>query len=211
MRFSLDEVEATWRPLFSEHFDLIEETLSSVGDDISPGRADLFRVFKRSIDEVKVLIVGQDPYPGEGVADGLAFSSPKGNPIPASLRNIFKEYSDDLLLPTPSEPDLTPWSNEGVFLLNRTLTTSIGARNVHASSGWQVLTEAVAVELSKRGVVAILWGNYARTLAPLFSDLVESPHPSPLSARRGFFGSKPFTRTNQLLEAKGKSPINWEL
>jgi uracil-DNA glycosylase len=211
MRFSLDEVDATWRPLFSEYFDLIEETLSSVGDDISPGRADLFRVFKRSIDEVKVLIVGQDPYPGEGVADGLAFSSPKGNPIPASLRNIFKEYADDLLLPTPSEPDLTPWSDEGVFLLNRTLTTSIGARNVHSSSGWQVLTEAVAVELSQRGVVAILWGNYARSLAPLFSDLIESPHPSPLSARRGFFGSKPFTRANQLLVAKGKSPINWEL
>jgi uracil-DNA glycosylase len=211
MHFSLDEVEATWRPLFSENLDLIEETLSSVGTDISPARADLFKVFRRSIDEVKVLIVGQDPYPGEGVADGLAFSSPKGNPIPASLRNIFKEYSDDLLLPTPSEPDLTQWSNEGVFLLNRTLTTSIGARNVHASSGWQVLTEAVAIELSKRGVVAILWGNYARTLAPLFSDLIESPHPSPLSARRGFFGSKPFTRANQLLIAKGKSPINWEL
>jgi uracil-DNA glycosylase len=211
MLFSLDEVDATWHPLFSEHLNLINKILSTVGDDISPNRVDIFRAFKRPLDEIKVLIVGQDPYPGQGVADGLAFSSRQGQPIPASLRNIFKEYVDDLSLPTPTEPDLTQWSNEGVLLLNRSLTTSVGERNVHVASGWQVLTEAVAVELAKRGVVAILWGNFARTFAPLFSDVIESPHPSPLSARRGFFGSKPFTRTNQLLLAQGKTPVNWQL
>jgi uracil-DNA glycosylase len=211
MLFSLDEVDATWHPLFSEHLNLINKILSTVGGDLLPDRDDIFRAFKKPLNEIKVLIVGQDPYPGQGVADGLAFSSPQGQPIPASLRNIFKEYVDDLSLPAPTEPDLTQWSNEGVLLLNRTLTTSVGERNVHAASGWQVLTEAVAVELAKRGVVAILWGNFARTLAPLFSDVIESPHPSPLSARRGFYGSKPFTRTNQLLLAQGKSPVNWQL
>jgi uracil-DNA glycosylase len=160
---------------------------------------------------VKVLILGQDPYPGEGVADGLAFSAREGNPIPASLRNIFKEYVEDLNLPFPTSPDLSAWSERGVLLLNRTLTTSVGERNVHLSKGWIDFTQNVAEQLASRGVVAILWGNYARSLCSLFSNVIESPHPSPLSARRGFFGSKPFSRANQLLIQDGKSPINWQL
>jgi uracil-DNA glycosylase len=211
MFFSLDEVDQSWHPLFSERSTSINEILESVGPEITPSRSEIFRVFRTPIDEVKVLILGQDPYPGSGVADGLAFSSYPGNSIPASLRNIFKEYSADLNLPIPVSPDLSLWSERGVLLLNRTLTTTVGKRNIHASKGWSALTEVVARELAKREVVAILWGNCAREFAPLFSNVIESVHPSPLSARNGFFGSRPFTRANSLLIRQGKIPVNWQL
>jgi uracil-DNA glycosylase len=211
MQFSLDEVHNSWHPVFSQHLDRINEILSSLGSDVTPQRSDIFRAFRLPLDDVKVLILGQDPYPGEGVADGLAFSAREGNPIPASLRNIFKEYVEDLNLPVPTSPDLSAWSERGVLLLNRTLTTSVGERNVHLSKGWIDFTHTIAEVLATRGVVAILWGNYARSLSSLFSNVIESPHPSPLSARRGFFGSKPFSRANQLLIAEGKNPINWQL
>lgn len=211
MHFTLDEVEQSWRPLFSEHIAAINEILLAVGEEIAPARSEVFRAFRTPIEDVKVLILGQDPYPGSGVADGLAFSSYPHNSVPASLRNIFKEYSEDLALPTPSSPDLTLWSARGVMLLNRTLTTAVGERNIHASKGWSSLTEAVAHVLAKRDVVAILWGNSARGFAPLFHNVIESVHPSPLSARNGFFGSKPFTRANSLLINQGRDPVNWEL
>jgi uracil-DNA glycosylase len=157
-----------------------------------------------------VLILGQDPYPGEGVADGLAFSSAREK-VPASLRNIFIEYSSDLGLPAPMSPDLSKWSERGVLLLNRTLTTTVGERNAHVSIGWRNFTYSVAEFLAQRDVIAILWGNGARELADLFDKKIESVHPSPLSARRGFFGSEPFSRANELLESAGREPIDWQI
>jgi uracil-DNA glycosylase len=211
MTFSLEEVHPTWRPFFAEHRDNINETLSALADDeTSPARGMIFRAFTFPLDNVRVLILGQDPYPGIGVADGLAFSSPLA-PIPASLRNIYKEYSEDLALPIPKSADLTIWAQRGVLLLNRTLTTSVGERNAHLAKGWSALTLSVAQSLADRGVVAILWGNSARELAPLFKYRIESVHPSPLSARRGFFGSKPFTSANRLLLETGREPIDWKL
>jgi uracil-DNA glycosylase len=211
MHFSLDEVDQSWRPLFAEHASAISEILDAVGEEITPPRSEVFRAFRTPLHEVKVLILGQDPYPGLGVADGLAFSSYPQNSVPASLRNILKEYSDDLKLPTPTNPDLTLWSTRGVLLLNRTLTTVVGERNIHATKGWSSLTEMIAHELAKRDVVAILWGNSARVFTPLFKNVIESVHPSPLSARNGFFGSKPFTRANSLLDRQGKEAVNWQL
>lgn len=211
MNFSLEEVDRSWWPFFREHLTTIDEILSSIEDPFTPAREDVFRAFQQPLDHIKVLILGQDPYPGDGVADGLAFSTHKAKAVPASLRNIFKEYSTDLNLSPPTSPDLSPWSQRGVLLLNRTLTTATGSRNAHNAKGWSVFTGEVAKLLSEHGVVAILWGNNARQLAPLFKDVIESVHPSPLSARNGFFGSQPFTRANSLLKNQGKAPINWEL
>jgi len=211
MSFSLDEVHPTWRPFFSQHIESINEVLASLDNhEISPSRENIFRAFTFPLDNVRVLILGQDPYPGDGVADGLAFSTPS-TPIPASLRNIYKEYSEDLGFPIPISADLTAWAERGVLLLNRTLTTSPGERNAHLSKGWSSLTFSIAQFLADRDVVAILWGKNARELAPLFKSPIESAHPSPLSARRGFFGSKPFSSANKLLEENGKKPIDWKL
>lgn len=211
MLFSLDEVDRSWWPFFQERLEAINSILGSLSEPFTPSREYVFRAFRQPLDEIRVLILGQDPYPGAGVADGLAFSTKAGEAIPASLRNIFKEYSADLLLPIPTSPDLSPWSQRGVILLNRTLTTATGSSNAHLAKGWSEFTYDVASLLAEREVVAILWGNNARQLAPLFKDAIESVHPSPLSARNGFFGSKPFTRANALLTKRGKDPINWEL
>ncbi len=212
MNFSYSEVDSTWHSIFRRHEASINKILKSLsGDDFAPMREDIFRAFLLPRNQVKAVIVGQDPYPGLGVADGLAFSSKVGNPIPASLRNIFVEYVSDLGFDAPSSPDLSPWLNSGVLLLNRTLTTSTGERNAHVKLGWKALTEDVAKEIGAENVVGILWGNYAREFAPYFSIRIESAHPSPLSARRGFFGSKPFTRTNEALKALGKSEVSWQL
>ena len=211
MNFSLDEVHPSWRPFFSQHAQSIDEILTSLDSEaISPSRSDIFRAFSFPLSNVRVLLLGQDPYPGDGVADGLAFSS-SAAPIPASLRNIYKEYSEDLQLPIPKSADLSAWAMNGVLLLNRTLTTSVGERNAHLSKGWSSLTYAVAQYLAARDVVAILWGKSAGELAPLFKYRIESAHPSPLSARRGFFGSKPFSSANELLSQLGKTPIDWKL
>ncbi len=211
MSFHLNEVHPSWRPFFSSHIPLINGILNQLDfNTIAPSRSQIFRAFTYPLDSVRVLILGQDPYPGVGVADGLAFSS-KILPIPASLRNIFIEYQSDLDYPVPISADLTQWAEEGVLLLNRTLTTSIGDRNAHLSKGWSEFTVGLARYLAERDVVAILWGNNARELAPLFRYRIESAHPSPLSARRGFFGSKPFSRTNQMLIELGREPINWEI
>ena len=211
MTFSLEEVDPSWQPFFALHIQSINEILSSLDhEDFSPARDNIFRAFTFPLNRVRVLILGQDPYPGHGVADGLAFSSPS-LPIPASLRNIYKEYSEDLALPTPQSADLSLWAQRGVLLLNRTLTTSIGERNAHLARGWSGLTLSIAQLLADREVVAVLWGNNARELAPLFKYRVESAHPSPLSARRGFFGSRPFSSANKLLIESGQEPIDWQL
>ena len=212
MKFSLAEVDPSWHSIFTRHEIRINEILVSLtSDEISPKRSQVFRAFSLPRDHVKAVIVGQDPYPGVGVADGLAFSSNAQNPIPASLRNILKEYSADLQLELPTSPDLSAWMNSGVLLLNRTLTTSTGERNAHVKAGWSSLTEDVVKELGADGAVGILWGNYAREFAKYFPLRIESVHPSPLSARGGFFGSKPFSSTNAILRERGKSEIAWRL
>jgi uracil-DNA glycosylase len=211
MNFSIEEVDPSWRPFFSQHITSINGILGALeGEQIAPARGSIFRAFTFPLDNLRVLILGQDPYPGVGVADGLAFSS-STLPIPASLRNIFKEYSEDLGLPLPQSADLTPWADRGVLLLNRTLTTSIGERNAHKSHGWCDFTFSVAEFLAERQICAILWGANARELAPLFIHRIESAHPSPLSARRGFFGSKPFSNANEILIDLGREPIDWKL
>lgn len=181
-------------------------------EDIAPSPEHVFRAFELPLEEVRVVIIGQDPYPTLGHATGLAFSVDREQrKIPASLRNIFNEYSSDLGYPTPLHGDLSRWSSQGVLLLNRTLTTEIGDAGAHASFGWSEITEAIAEELGKRDVVAILWGAHAQELAKFFKYRVKSVHPSPLSAYRGFFGSKPFSTANQLLESVNRRPIDWRL
>ena len=212
MKFVLEEVDSSWWPIFERHSDSINSILEQLeGVNFTPDRSDIFRAFRKPREDVKVVIFGQDPYPGEGVADGYAFSSFSHNPIPASLRNIFKELSDDLSIDCPSNPDLTRWADNGVLLLNRSLTTSVGERNAHLKKGWNAFTEEIARELAHLQVVAILWGNFAKELSPLFLYSVESVHPSPLSARNGFFGSKPFSRVNHLLRELGRSEVDWRL
>jgi uracil-DNA glycosylase len=208
----ISKVHPSWLPFFAEQEELLIQVFSSIDKaNVAPHYERIFRAFEEPLDSFRVVIFGQDPYPGEGVADGLAFSSSPGNAIPASLRNIFKEYQSDLGFNQPSTPDLTPWSTSGVFLLNRTLTTVPGERNAHLQKGWRTFTYEVTKLLGERGVVAILWGNYARELSPLFARRIESVHPSPLSARLGFFGSRPFSGANQLLQANGLREIDWRL
>ncbi|MCF7550200.1 MULTISPECIES: uracil-DNA glycosylase [Pseudonocardia] len=182
-----------------------------------PSGANVLRAFQQPFDDVRVLIVGQDPYPTPGHAVGLSFSvSPQTRPIPRSLANIYREYSEDLGYPTPSTGDLTPWTEQGVLLLNRCLTVEPGSPGSHRDKGWEAVTEQAIRALVERDadpMVAILWGRDARNLAPLLVDvpIIESAHPSPMSADRGFFGSRPFSRANDLLEEIGGEPVDWKL
>lgn len=187
-----------------------------------PSSNNIFRAFQLPLDQVKVLIVGQDPYPTPGHPVGLSFCvAPDVDPIPASLRNIYQEMMDDLGLPRPSNGDLTPWVVQGVMLLNRSLTVRAGAPNSHQGKGWEKITEQAIKALNSRRdesgrplpLVAILWGRNAKSLESLLTNakIIKSPHPSPLSASRGFFGSRPFSRTNAYLEEMGTSPIDWRL
>lgn len=212
MKFSFDEVDVSWRPFFQQRESAINSTLTNLtGVDIAPTRESIFRAFRRPLDEVKIVIVGQDPYPAQGVADGLAFSTGSEHARPASLRNIFKEYVSDLSYELPKGNDLSPWAESGVFLLNRTLTTSVGHRNAHVDSNWKDFTCEVVKYVSQRNVVGILWGRYAQDLSPFFQRSIISPHPSPLSAHRGFFGSRPFSRANDALIEMNVAPVNWKL
>jgi uracil-DNA glycosylase len=181
-----------------------------------PAGENVLRAFKQPFAGVRVLIVGQDPYPTPGHAVGLSFSvAPEVRRLPASLVNIFREYSDDLGYPAPATGDLTPWSERGVLLLNRVLTVAPGQPGSHRGKGWEEVTEQAIRALAARDapLVAILWGRDARTLAPLLGDVpsIESAHPSPYSAANGFFGSRPFSRANQLLEQEGAEPVDWKL
>lgn len=166
--------------------------------------------------QVKVLIVGQDPYPTPGHSVGLAFSVDKGTwPLPRSLNNIYKELSADLGIPPAAHGELSAWASQGVLLLNRVLTVAPGAAGSHRRRGWEDVTESIITALAarKQPLVSVLWGNDAQRLAPLLEGtaVIESAHPSPLSASRGFFGSKPFSRVNELLAAQGAAPIDWAL
>ncbi len=180
-----------------------------------PPRADVLRAFSLPLARVKVVIVGQDPYPTPGNSMGLAFSVRKGVPIPRSLTNIFTELATDLGLPTPASGDLSPWHDQGVLLLNRVLTVPAGAAGGHRKMGWEEVTARALEALAERGgpLVAILWGRDAAAARVHLgaTPALESAHPSPLSARRGFFGSRPFSRANELLAAQGAAPIDWAL
>ncbi len=172
--------------------------------------------FQRPFDQVKILVVGQDPYPTPGHAIGLSFAvAPTVRPVPRSLANIFRELTDDLGVPSPSNGDLTPWADQGVLLLNRCLTVRPGAPASHRGQGWEAITDRAIEALVGRGrpLVTILWGRDARALAPRLgaTPTIESAHPSPMSADRGFFGSRPFSRANELLAARGATPVRWRL
>lgn len=181
-----------------------------------PPGEDVLRAFARPFDDVRVLVVGQDPYPRPGHAMGLSFSvRPEVRPLPPSLVNIFTELVDDVGVPAPSTGDLTPWADRGVLLLNRVLTVSPGVSNSHRGKGWEKVTEQAIRALAARGtpLVAVLWGSPAQTAKAFLgtTPVVASVHPSPLAAYRGFFGSKPFSRVNALLEQQGAAPVDWSL
>jgi len=204
----------------------VDEQISAMGrflrEELAAGRSylphgdNILRAFQRPLAEVKVLVVGQDPYPTPGHPVGLSFSVARDvRPVPRSLANIYQELQTDLGLATPDHGDLTAWADQGVMLLNRVLTVRPGEAASHRGRGWEAVTEQAIHVLAARGgpLAAILWGRDAQSLKPMLGRVpwVESAHPSPLSASRGFFGSRPFSRINQLLEGQGGTPVDWSL
>lgn len=188
----------------------------AAGRPYLPAGDRVLRAFEAPLDDVRVLIVGQDPYPTPGHPVGLSFSvDPSVRPVPRSLQNIYRELHDDLGVPTPPDGDLTPWARQGVMLLNRVLTVRAGDSGSHRGKGWEAVSEHAIRSLVARGgpLVAILWGRDAGTLRPLLGDtpIIASAHPSPLSASAGFFGSRPFSRANELLVTAGAPPVDWSL
>jgi uracil-DNA glycosylase len=213
-------------PDWAEALAPVAERITAMGrylrDEITAGRGylpagdDVFKAFRRPLADVRVLIVGQDPYPTPGHPIGLSFAvAPDVRPLPGSLRNIYQELSVDLGIPPAVHGDLTPWADRGVMLLNRVLTVRPGESASHRGRGWEEVTSCAIDALVRRGgpAAAILWGRDAQSLKPALGRIpwVESAHPSPLSASRGFFGSRPFSRVNRLLEDLGGSPVDWSL
>ncbi|GAA4196751.1 uracil-DNA glycosylase [Microbacterium oryzae] len=186
----------------------------AAGRSYLPAGDHVLRAFQRPIADVRVLIVGQDPYPTPGHPIGLSFAVERHvRPVPRSLQNIYRELESDLGIPPAPHGDLSAWSDQGVMLLNRVLTVRPREPASHRGWGWEKVTETAIRALAARGrpLVAILWGRDAANLTPLLGDVpsVQSPHPSPLSASRGFFGSRPFSRTNALLVEQGAEPVDW--
>lgn len=186
------------------------------GLTVLPAADLVLRAFRAPLESVRVLIVGQDPYPTPGHAIGLAFAVERHvHPLPRSLVNVYRERESDLGLPPASHGDLSAWSDRGVLLLNRDLTVRAGEAASHRGRGWEGVTRRAVEALAARGgpLVAVLWGRQAQALAPLLADVprIESAHPSPLSARNGFFGSRPFSRVNAALGDQGAAPIDWSL
>ena len=217
-------VEQGWATALEPVADQVAQMGQFLRAEIAAGRTylpagpNVLRAFTFPFDNVRVLIVGQDPYPTPGHAVGLSFSvAPDLRPLPRSLANIFDEYTADLGHPQPSCGDLTPWAERGVLLLNRVLTVRPSNPASHRGKGWEVVTERAIRALAARSqpMVAILWGRDASALKPILAEgdcvAIESPHPSPLSASRGFFGSRPFSRANELLAKMGADPIDWRL
>jgi uracil-DNA glycosylase len=211
---------------WAEALEPVAARIEAMGDflraEVAAGRRYLpagdkvLRAFQQPFADVRVLIVGQDPYPTPGHPVGLAFSvAPDVRRLPASLVNIFREYHDDLDYPAPTTGDLSPWSERGVMLLNRVLTVQPGRPASHRGQGWEEVTDQAIRALAGRQtpLVAILWGRDARSLVTLLDGVpsIESAHPSPNSADRGFFGSRPFSRANKLLEQQGAAPVDWKL
>lgn len=189
---------------------------TAAGRRYLPAGEHVLRAFQAPLAAVRVLIVGQDPYPTPGHPIGLSFAVDRHvRPVPRSLQNIYRELREDLGVPTPAHGDLTSWSEHGVMLLNRVLTVQAGASGSHRGKGWEAVTEQAIRALVERGgpLVAILWGRDAGTLRPLLGEtpIVASAHPSPLSASSGFFGSRPFSRANELLQQQGAEPVDWRL
>jgi uracil-DNA glycosylase len=188
------------------------------GKKIFPRGDEYFAAFNLTpFDKVKVVILGQDPYHGPGQAHGLSFSVRNGVDFPPSLQNIFKELKNDLGIERPANGDLTKWAKQGVLLLNSVLTVEQGKAAAHQGKGWELFTDAVirALNDQKEGLVFVLWGAYAQKKAAFVDRkkhlVLESPHPSPLSAHRGFFGTKPFSKINRYLQSRGLTPIDWRL
>ena len=218
-----DIVETGWADALAPVADRVAAAGEFLRAEIAAGRRylpagrNILRAFTQPFDAVRVLIVGQDPYPTPGHAVGLSFSVDPGvRPLPRSLANIFREYSNDLGLASPSSGDLSPWAERGVLLLNRVLTVEPGRPGSHRGKGWEQVTEQAIRALVARPaqrLVAILWGRDARTLRPMLTGVpcIESAHPSPMSADRGFFGSRPFSRANAMLVDLGVDPIDWTL
>jgi uracil-DNA glycosylase len=213
-------------PDWAEALAPVDERIAVMGrflrDELAAGRRylpagdDVFKAFRRPLAEVRVLIMGQDPYPTPGHPIGLSFAvAPHVRPLPGSLRNIYQELSVDLGIPPASHGDLTAWADRGVMLLNRVLTVQPGEAASHRGRGWEEVTSCAIEALVRRGgpAAAILWGRDAQSLKPALGRIpwVESAHPSPLSASRGFFGSRPFSRVNRLLEDQGGTPVDWSL
>lgn len=213
-----DLVPELWRPVLAHHEATINEigghlqVRADQGERILPDKKFVFRALEQSPEDVKVIIVGQDPYPNVADAIGLAFAvSPRKSGLPGSLMNIQKEIITDIGFTTTADGDLSRWSEQGVMLLNRVLTVSAGESASHSGLGWQKVTESIVEFCATRGAIGVLWGNSARELNPLFQEgkLVEGVHPSPLSAHRGFLGSKPFSKVNEILTTSGQAPIVW--
>jgi uracil-DNA glycosylase len=220
------KIESSWKEAlqhefgkeyFSKLIGFLKEE-KAAGNIIYPPGAKIFEAFSLTpIDTVKVVILGQDPYHGPGQAMGLCFSVPDGIPLPPSLLNIFKELATDLGIQAGRCGDLTKWAKQGVFLLNAILTVRKASAASHQNKGWEQFTDAVIKTISdeRENVVFILWGNYAGSKQKLIDAskhfILKSPHPSPLSAHSGFFGSRPFSKTNEYLKSKGIEPVNWTL
>jgi uracil-DNA glycosylase len=216
-------VHPTWAPALAplqDAFTGIGEFLRAevaAGRPWAPAGTSILRAFQQPLEDVRVLIVGQDPYPTPGHAVGLSFSvAPDVRPLPRSLQNIFRELHDDLGMPAPRSGDLTPWTENGVMLLNRVLTVRLGEPGSHRGIGWEEITAAAIDALVDRldqPLVAILWGRDAQSLEAGLPDVpvIASAHPSPMSADRGFFGSRPFSRANELLDELGADPVDWSL
>jgi uracil-DNA glycosylase len=210
-----DQLHPGWRDLLKDSLHLLDQIEAQLKEDtFLPKHEDVMKCLSFDPTQAKVLILGQDPYPSAIDAMGLAFSSARSDgKLPASLKNIYSELVDDLGISHPTSGDLSPWCKQGVVLLNRTLTCSEGESNSHKDIGWRAFTDQVVSVLAQQGVVAILWGANAQEVENHFpkSDCISSVHPSPLSAYRGFFGSKPFSRANEALLAKGLQPIDWRV
>ncbi|MEA5154394.1 uracil-DNA glycosylase [Raineyella sp.] len=209
------EVLAPVEPVVTRMGDFLRAELAA-GRGYLPAGDRVLRAFSRPMADVRVLIVGQDPYPTPGHPVGLSFSvAPDVQPLPASLRNIYAELHSDLGIEPAPNGDLTGWFEQGVLLLNRCLTVQPGKPASHRGKGWEEVTETAIRALARRGgpLVAILWGRDARNLASMLAPVpvIESAHPSPLSARNGFFGSRPFSRANALLVEQGGQPVDWDL
>jgi len=218
----LEQVHPTWQPVLESESQTLHElsdfldSETAAGRPWNPDRINIFRAFEQPLPEIKVLILGQDPYPTPGHAVGLSFSVGSGvAPLPRSLTNIFKELTTDIGCPMPRNGDLGPWSNQGVLLLNRVLTVGAGSPGSHRGKGWERITQIAIQALVHRQtpLVAILWGKDAQSITHLLPGvpIIASSHPSPMSVRRGFFGSRPFSRSNAFLVELGVEPINWDL
>ncbi|WP_241152353.1 uracil-DNA glycosylase [Vaginisenegalia massiliensis] len=206
--------------IMSEEFQYLDQFVANAYKNslVYPAKENIFKALNLvDYSKVKVCIVGQDPYHGPNQANGLAFGVQEGVQLPPSLRNIFKELNSDLMVPTPNSGDLTSWAQQGVLLLNRVLTVEAGKANSHQHQGWEKFTQYVIQALAARadGVVFVLWGKPAQQLKPYIQGqqhlIIESVHPSPLAAYRGFFGSRPFSQINHYLQEKGLQSIDWSL